>query len=159
MAELEDVLGVALDAVFFLDDLVGVEAGLVRFLWVVEPGFQGVGKSFRGVGLIGGPALGLFDDFGEGSVVGLYNGDAGGEGFDGVEAEGFWVAGGDGEDGELLKVGDFFLATEVLAKGVVVVEFGEVEFVNLFVDKFLVVGKGGAGDMELGFGGDAVIGL
>jgi len=36
---LEDLLGVVLDAVLFLDDLVGLEAGLVRFLWVVEPGF------------------------------------------------------------------------------------------------------------------------
>jgi len=92
-------------------------------------------------------------------VMGLDNGDAGGEGFDGVEAKGFGVAGGDGEDGEVLKVGDFFFPGKVLSEGVVVVEFGEVEFVNLLVDEFLVVGEGGACDAELGFGGDAVVGV
>ena len=88
-----------LNAVFSLDDFVGFDSGFSGFYRVVEPRFESVSKGFWCIGFEGGSAMGFFNDFGEGTVVRLNNGDASCEGFNGVKAKGFRVASWYGEYG------------------------------------------------------------
>ena len=57
--------------------------------------------------------MALVDDFLEGGGVWLDDGEAGGEGFDEVESEGFGVGGGDAEEGEAGKDAVFFFEGDV----------------------------------------------
>ncbi len=85
----------ALDAVVLFNCSVSFFTGCMSFGRVINPGKEGIRKSFWRVWIEGGAATCGGHDFRECTMVRLNHWDACCHGFDSVETKGFTVAGGD----------------------------------------------------------------
>ena len=151
-SEGEEAVAHGFDAVEFGGGTATVFAVPFEFVGPLEEVVPGSGEGFGIVGRDESACLADGEDFGKGGGVWLDDGDAGGEGFDEIEAKCFGVGGGDAEEGEVGEDGILFLERDVGRPGDVVGELGGGELLLEFGDEFLVTGGHGTGDVQAGVG-------